>query len=158
MSLDKVRAHLEAHGLDSRIREFDASSATVPLAALAAGVAEARIAKTLSFRSPDGGAMLVVCAGDTRLSNPKFKARFGIKARMLAPEEAREMTGHSVGGVCPFALKPGVAVYLDEALRRFPTIFPAAGSAASAVELTPSELERASGGAWVDVCQPADAP
>ena len=125
----------------------------VPLAALAVGVEEARIAKTLSFRAADGGAQLVVCAGDARIDNPKYKARFGTKARMLTAEEAQQETGHAIGGVCPFLVKEGVRVYLDEAMKRFDTIYPACGSANSAVKLTPEELAQLSGGEWVDVCK-----
>lgn len=160
MSVDAVREYLKPFGLDHLIMEFEISSATVPLAAKAAGVPEARIAKTLSFRGPEGGALLVVCPGDTRIDNPKFRSQFGIKARMLSAGEAEEKTGHAVGGVCPFALKPGVAVYLDESLKRFDTVYPSAGSDASAIPLTPEQLEQATGGAWVDVCriQEASAP
>lgn len=155
MPVAEVRAYLDRFGLGERIREFDISSATVPLAARAVGVEEARIAKTLSFRDEAGGALLVVCAGDARIDNARFKAAFGFKARMLSAGEALELTGHAVGGVCPFALKPGVRVCLDSALKRFDTVFPAAGSAASAVELSMAELELATGGAWVDVCKTA---
>lgn len=153
MSLERVRAFLRPLGLEGRIREFDMSSATVPLAARALGVAEMRIAKTLSFQGTDGGALLVVCAGDARIDNPKFKAAFGAKARMLSQEEALRQTGFAPGGVCPFALKEGVRLYLDQSLKRFDTVYPAAGSASSAVELSPTELERVSGGQWVDVCR-----
>lgn len=153
MSIQAVRAYFQSHGLEDRIREFDVSSATVPLAAQALGVPEARIAKTLSFRL-NGGAMLLVAAGDARIDNPKYKARFGTKAKMLTAEEAVEETGHAVGGVCPFVVKPGVSIYLDESLRRFDTIYPAAGSASSAVQLSPEELERLSqADGWVEVCK-----
>lgn len=151
MSIDHVRDYLIPLGLADRMREFDVSSATVPLAALALGTQEARIAKTLSFRRADGGAMLIVLAGDARLDNPKYKAAFHTKAKMLSPEEAQAETGFAVGGVCPFGVPHGVHVYLDESLKRFDTVFPACGSASSAIELTPEELERASGGTWVDV-------
>ena len=153
MSIEAVRQALLPLGLADRMQFFDVSSATVPLAALAVGVEEARIAKTLSFRGPEGGALLVVTAGDARIDNPKFKAAFGCKARMLTAEEAKQLTGHAVGGVCPFALPEGVAVCLDESLRRFDTVYPACGSANSAIRLTPDELEKASGGHWVDVCK-----
>lgn len=153
MSIEAVRQALLPLGLADRMQFFDVSSATVPLAALAVGVEEARIAKTLSFRGPEGGALLVVAAGDARIDNPKFKAAFGCKARMLTAEEAKQLTGHAVGGVCPFALPEGVAVCLDESLRRFDTVYPACGSANSAIRLTPDELEKASGGHWVDVCK-----
>ena len=153
MSFERVKAYLASRGITDRAQEFDISSATVPLAALAVGVEEARIAKTLSFRAPEGGAMLIVAAGDARVNNPAFKARFGVKARMLTAEEVEEETGHAVGGVCPFDLKPGVQVYLDESLRRFDTVYPACGSANSAVRLSPDELQEISGGQWVAVCR-----
>ncbi len=157
MSFERVKAYLDTWGLADRAQEFDASSATVPLAALAVGVEEARIAKTLSFRAADGGAMLIVAAGDARVNNPAFKARFGFKARMLSAEEAVEETGHAVGGVCPFDLKPGVRVYLDESLKRFDHVYPACGSANSAVKLSPDELEEISAGEWVAVCRIPEA-
>lgn len=158
MSVEIVREYLKPFGLANRIRVFDVSSATVPLAAQAVGVEEARIAKTLSFRSPEGGALLVVCPGDARIDNQKFRAAFGIKARMLSHQEAQDFTGHAVGGVCPFALKDGVAVYLDISLRRFHSVFPAAGSASSAVEMTMEELEQTTQGQWVDACRVTEAP
>ena len=157
MSVDTVRAYLKPFGLDHLILEFEVSSATVPLAAQAVGVPEARIAKTLSFRGREGGALLVVCAGDARIHNPSFRTAFGMKARMLSAQEAVELTGHAVGGVCPFALKPGVAVYLDESLRRFDTVYPSAGSASSASPLTPDQLDKATGGKWVEVCAVVEA-
>lgn len=142
-------------GVAERIREFEVSSATVGLAALAVGVEEARIAKSLSFRDGDS-CMVVVTAGDVRVDNRRFKDRFGFKARMLAPEEAVTLTGHAVGGVCPFALPEGVKVYLDESLKRFETVFPAVGSAKSAIELTCDELARCSSGEWIDICRQID--
>ena len=154
MSYERVKAWLDARGMAGRALEFDRSSATVPLAALAVGVEEARIAKTLSFRAPNGGALLIVAAGDARVNNAAFKATFRCKARMLTAQEAVEETGHAVGGVCPFAVKEGVKVYLDESLRRFRTVYPAAGSSNSAIELTIPELENDSKfTAWVDVCK-----
>ncbi len=153
MSFEKVQAYLASRGYGERAMAFDVSSATVPLAALAVGVEEARIAKTLSFRAADGGAQLVVCAGDARIDNPKYKARFGTKARMLTAEEAQQETGHAIGGVCPFLVKEGVRVYLDASMKLFDTIYPACGSANSAVKLTPEELALLSGGEWVDVCK-----
>ncbi len=153
MSIERVREYLDEFGLAEKIREFDTSSATVELAAQAAGVAPARIAKTLSFK--DGaGCVLVVAAGDARVDNKKFRDAFGIKAKMLTPEEALDMTGHAVGGVCPFAVGPRAKVYLDESLRRFETVLPAAGNDRSAVALTPDELYRASkASGWVDACK-----
>ncbi len=154
MSIERVRAYLAQRGLADRILEFPVSSATVELAAEAAGVAPARIAKSLSFMLPDGP-ILVVCAGDARVDNPRFKAQFHAKAKMLGHDEVAACTGHAVGGVCPFALKDGVRVYLDASMRRFDTVFPACGSANSAIELSLSELESAAQGVqgWVDVCK-----
>ena len=153
MAIEKVRAYLAEHDIADRILEFEVSSATVELAAQAAGVEPERIAKTLSFHVSDRVA-LIVAAGDARIDNPKYKARFGCKAKMLAADEAEPLIGHGVGGVCPFALNEGVDVFLDESLRRFDTVYPAAGNAASAVRLTPDELERcAAPCTWVDVCK-----
>ena len=138
---------------DKRIIEFDTSSATVELAALAVGCEPARIAKTLSFLVEDH-AILIVAAGDAKVDNPKYKAQFHTKAKMLSPDQVTEMIGHAVGGVCPFGVKPGVEIYLDESLRRFDTVFPAAGSSNSAIELSMEELERFSGSTnWIDVCK-----
>ena len=151
MSMDRARSHLARHGLEDRIIEFDVSSATVALAAQALGCEEARIAKTLSFEQGDG-ALLVVAAGDARVDNAKFKQRFGIKARMLSADRVEALIGHGVGGVCPFGVNAGVPVYLDESLRRFDVVYPAAGTGASAVRLTIDELARASEAeGWVDV-------
>ena len=151
MSMERARAHLEKLGLQNRIRVSDQSTATVALAAAAFGVEEARIAKTLSYLV-DGAPVLIVAAGDARVDNRKFKGAFHTKAKMLTPEQAEEMIGHAVGGVCPFGVKEGVRVYLDESLRRFETVYPACGTANSAVELTIPELERASEAVgWVDV-------
>lgn len=153
MGIESVRADFEKLGIAHRILEFSVSSATVPLAAQALGCEEARIAKTLSLRVGNQ-AVLIVTSGDARLDNQKYKARFNCKATMLTPQEAEEETGHAVGGVCPFAVKPGIAVWLDVSLRRFDRVYPACGSASSAIALTPDELEmyaRAAG--WVDVCR-----
>ena len=151
MSMDRARAHLARHGLEDRIIEFDVSSATVTLAAQALGCEEARIAKTLSFEHGDG-AILVIAAGDARIDNAKFKQRFGMKARMLSADRVEALVGHGVGGVCPFGVNAGGPAYLDESLRRFDVVYPAAGTPASAVRLTVEELERASEAAgWVDV-------
>ncbi len=153
MSVEKVKKYFEAFGIDGRIKEFDTSSATVELAARALGCAPERIAKSLTFRK-DGGVIMVVAAGDTKIDNKKFKAEFGLKAKMLTPDEVIESVGHAVGGVCPFALNGGVSVYLDESLKRFETVFPACGSSNSAIELTCEELEKYSGyEKWVDVCK-----
>ena len=152
MSIERVRAFMRERNMEDRILEFDVSSATVALASEAVGCAPERIAKTLSFLV-DGGAVLVVAAGDARVDNPKFKAQFHTKAKMLTPEEVVNLVGHAVGGVCPFAVNEGVKVYLDESLRRFETVFPACGSSNSAIELTLPELEQLSGGEWIDVCK-----
>jgi prolyl-tRNA editing enzyme YbaK/EbsC (Cys-tRNA(Pro) deacylase) len=157
MSVEKVKEYLEGYGLADRIREFDVSSATVALAAEALGVDGARIAKSLAFHAGDH-ALLVVAAGDARVDNARFKQTFGRKARMLSFEEAAEMVGHTPGGVCPFAVKEGVEVWLDESLKRFETVFPACGSSNSAIELTLEELEKAAKPlGWVNVCKLSEA-
>ena len=139
--------------MEDRVIEFATSSATVELAAQAAGTEPCRIAKSLSF-SVAGEPILVVTAGDTKIDNAKYKARFGVKAKMLTPDEAVTLIGHAVGGVCPFAVNDGVRVYLDESMKRFPTVFPACGSSNSAIEMTMEDLEKYSGYiAWVDVCK-----
>lgn len=155
MSIEKVRAHFRALGRESEILEFPVSSATVELAAKALGVAPQRIAKTLSFRGKDGSCILVVAAGNARIDNPKFKAQFGTKAKMLTAEEVAAETGHAVGGVCPFALpKEGVSVYLDVSLQRFECVYPAAGSSSSAIALTCDQLFADSNAlGWIDVCK-----
>ena len=151
MSIERARAHLAKYGLEDRIRELTVSSATVALAAQALCCEPARIAKTLSFENGEG-AILVIAAGDARIDNAKFKHRFGMKAHMLSAERVEPLIGHGVGGVCPFGVNAGIPVYLDESLKRFDIVYPAAGTAASAVMLTLSELERASeADGWVDV-------
>lgn len=153
MSIEKVKAYFAQYGMQERILEFPVSSATVELAAEALHCEPCRIAKTLSFMVGEK-TVLIVAAGDTKIDNPKYKAQFGTKAKMLTPEQAETLVGHAVGGVCPFAVQPGVAVYLDASLKRFETVFPACGSSNSAIELTIPELERYSGyTAWVDVCK-----
>ena len=153
MAIEKVKAYFKKHGMEERIQEFDVSSATVELAAIALHCEPQRIAKTLSFMV-DSHAVLVVAAGDAKIDNPKYKAQFGTKAKMLSPEEAEMLVGHAVGGVCPFAVNEGVDVYLDISLKRFETVFPACGSSNSAIELTIPELEKYSGyEEWVDVCK-----
>ena len=157
MAIERARAHLRKWNLEDRIQEFDVSSATVELAAKALNIEGARIAKTLSYLV-DGGAVLVVAAGDIRVDNRKFKDAFHTKARMLTPEQASEMVGHAVGGVCPFGVNEGVKVYLDVSLKRFETVYPAAGSSNSAIELSIPELEAASGSiGWVDVAKEMEA-
>ena len=154
MSIERVRAYFQPFGIAGRIREFDVSSATVELAAAAVGVEGARIAKSLSFKIEDKP-VIIVAAGDAKVDNGKYKAQFHTKAKMLTHEEAHSLIGHDVGGVCPFALPEDVKVYLDVSLKRFGTVFPAAGSGNSAIELTCEELERYSSNfqQWVDVCK-----
>ena len=157
MAIEKVREYFRQFGMEDRIREFDVSSATVELAAQALGCEGCRIAKTLSFITPDGP-VLVVAAGDAKIDNPKYKTQFSTKAKMLTPEQAVQLIGHAVGGVCPFAINEGVKVYLDESLKRFPTVFPACGSSNSAIELTIEELEKHSSyTSWIDVCKLPEA-
>lgn len=154
MSVSRVREYLRPFGLSDRILEFETSSATVELAAQAAGVIPARIAKSISFMLPDGP-ILVVAAGDAKVDNPRFKAQFHTKAKMLSFEECEARIGHGVGGVCPFDIREDVRVYLDVSLRRFDTVFPACGSANSAIELTLDELQTVAQNCqgWVDVCK-----
>lgn len=153
MAIDKVKEYFKQYNIDDRIQEFDVSSATVELAAMALGCEGKRIAKTLSFLVDDK-ALLVVAAGDAKVDNPKYKATFSCKAKMLSYEQVEELVGHAVGGVCPFAIPEDVTVYLDESLKRFETVFPACGSSNSAIELTIAELEKYSNAkGWVDVCK-----
>lgn len=153
MSVQDVRQYLRQYGKDGDVRELDTSSATVELAAGALGVEPARIAKTLSFKTPEG-CILVVTAGDAKVDNKKFKEAFGLKAKMLSAEEVEPLTGHAVGGVCPFANPTSVKVYIDVSVRRFESVFPACGSANSAVRMTCSELfDCARAEKWVDVCK-----
>lgn len=153
MSIERVKTYFKGYGMEERVLEFDVSSATVELAAAALHCEPERIAKSLSFMV-DGHGILVVTAGDARIDNPKYKAQFRTKAKMLSKEEAETLIGHAVGGVCPFAVNEGVDVYLDVSLKRFETVFPACGSSNSAIELTIPELEKYSGYVgWVDVCK-----
>ncbi|MCI8670339.1 MAG: YbaK/EbsC family protein [Lachnospiraceae bacterium] len=153
MSAEKAREHLFQYDMGDRIIEFNESSATVELAAQAIGCEEAMIAKTISFYV-DEGAVLIVAAGDTKIDNPKFKAYFGCKAKMIPAAEVEAAVGHAPGGVCPFGVKEGVKVYLDDSLKRFEVVYPAAGSANSAVKMTLEELERASeSSSWIDICK-----
>ena len=153
MAIEAVRVFFSKFGMADRIRELDESSATVELAAQALGCEPGRIAKTLSF-SVDGRPILIVAAGDAKIDNAKYKAQFGVKARMLTPDEVEILVGHAVGGVCPFGVNKGVTVYLDASLKRFQTVYPACGSGNSAIELTIPELEQYSGFvSWIDVCK-----
>lgn len=157
MSIERVKAYFKQYGMDGAIQEFDVSSATVELAALALHCEPQKIAKTLSFMV-DNHAVLIVAAGDAKVDNHKYKAQFGTKAKMLSPQEVELMVGHAVGGVCPFAVNEGVTVYLDVSLKRFETVFPACGSANSAIGLMIPELEKYSGFAgWIDVCKGYEA-
>ena len=153
MAIEKVKEYFAQFGIADRVQEFDVSSATVELAAQALNCEPCRIAKTLSFMV-DGNPVLIVAAGDAKIDNPKYKAQFGTKAKMLTPDETETLIGHAVGGVCPFAVNADVTIFLDESLKRFQTVFPACGSSNSAIELTIAELEKYSAFvAWIDVCK-----
>lgn len=151
MSIEKVREYFKGYGIEDKILEFDVSSATVELAAQAVGTEPARIAKTMSFMVGDRP-ILILLAGDVKIDNPKYKAQFHTKAKMISFEDVETVIGHGVGGVCPFGINDGIAVYLDVSLKRFETVFPAAGSSNSAIELTIPELEKYSNyEKWIDV-------
>lgn len=153
ISIEKVRNYFKDFGLEDRIREFDTSSATVELAAAALNCQPERIAKSLSFIVKDKP-VIIVTAGDVKIDNKKFKEFFATKAKMIDKDRVKELIGHEVGGVCPFAVKDGVEVYLDQSLKRFDTVFPACGSSNSAIELSIEELEKCSNyKAWLDVCK-----
>lgn len=153
MAIEKVKTFFKEKGIGDKVLEFNISSATVELAAKALGCEEARIAKSMSFKIGDD-AIIIVTAGDVKIDNAKYKAKFQTKAKMLQFEEVEPLIGHAVGGVCPFAINEGVKVYLDESLKRFNTVFPACGSSNSAIELSIPELETYSGYTeWVDVCK-----
>ena len=154
MAIEAVRAYFAQYGREGDVMEKELSSATVELAAQALGVEAARIAITLAFYGADGQALLIVCAGDAKIDNAKFKAKFGMKARMIAGEDVEKLTGHATGGVCPFSNPEGTQAYVDESLRRFETVFPACGSSHSMIELTCDELfTYAHANAWIDVCK-----
>ncbi|HHV71404.1 MAG: YbaK/EbsC family protein [Firmicutes bacterium] len=153
MSIERVKDFFAQYGMENRIKEFNVSSATVELAADALKCEPCRIAKTLSFMV-GSKPILIVTAGDAKIDNQKYKAQFGTKAKMLKPDETVSLIGHSVGGICPFAVNEGVLVYLDISLKRFDTVFPACGSSNSAIELTIAELEKYSSYiSWIDVCK-----
>ena len=157
MAFDKAKQYLEEKGYGDRVRQFNGSSATVELAAIALGTDPARIAKSLTFKVDDKPVM-ILCAGDAKIANPKFKAFFHTKATMLSPEEIRELIGHEIGGVCPFGIKDGVQVYLDTSLKRFDIVYPACGSSNSAVVLNIAELEEVAPFIeWIDVCKIPEA-
>jgi len=147
MSVENVRAYFRTHGLDHDVLEFDGSTETVELAAQALGVEPELIAKTLAFK------LKVVAKGTARIDNRKFKDEFGMRAKMMTPEEVFEKTGHPVGGVCPFALNEDLEIYLDESLKPFKKVYPAAGSKNTCIEITPEELYRVTGAKWVDLCK-----
>lgn len=156
MSLIKVKEYLKSYGLENEVMEFGSSSATVAEAAIAVGCKEKEIAKTLSF-IVDGKPVLIVVAGDAKIDNAKYKAEFHTKAKMIPFEDVERLTGHPVGGVCPFAVNDGVSIYLDCSLKRFDHVFPACGSTNSAIKLSLQKLE----GIiclekWVDVCKIRD--
>ena len=153
MSIERVKKYFSELGIENRIQEFSVSSATVDLAAQALNCEPCRIAKTISFMLDDN-AVLVVAAGDAKVDNAKYKAYFGKKAKMLTPDEALDLIGHAVGGICPFAVNDTAKIYLDVSLKRFETVFPACGSSNSAIELTIEELEKYSSFIeWIDVCK-----
>ena len=153
MGIESVREHLKKYNAENRIIELDKSSATVELAAKALGCIPARIAKTLAFEI-NGGVILVIAAGDTKIDNSKFKKFFAAKAKMISPDNAQAFIGHQVGGICPFGINEGIKVYLDESLKRFDTVYPACGSPNSAIELKLEELEKFSEyDSWIDVCE-----
>lgn len=154
MAIEKAKIYLTELNLKDRILEFDSSSATVELAALAVGCEAARIAKTLSFLVEESP-ILIVVAGDAKVDNSKYKLNFGKKAKMISADQVEELVGHAVGGVCPFGIHEGVDVYLDISLKRFDTVYPACGSSNSAVRLSILELETSAQNVkgWVDVCR-----
>ncbi len=157
MAIDKVRAYFRQFAMENDILEFPVSSATVELAAAALGCEPCRIAKSLSFKL-NGSPILIVAAGDARIDNKKYRVQFGAKAVMLHGEEVEQLIGHGIGGVCPFAVNEGVTVYLDESLKRFDSVYPACGSANSAIRLTIPQLEEHSGyTAWIDVSKDVEA-
>jgi len=157
MSIETVKAFFKQHGMEDMVMEFDTSSATVDLAAQAVRTIPAKIAKTLSFQRKEGGGFLIVTAGDAKIDNTKFKGTFHSKAKMLSPAEVLDLTGHAVGGVCPFGIDKQIPIYLDISLQRFPTVFPACGSGNSAIELDCETLFRLSGAwEWIDVCKDWD--
>ncbi len=155
MAIEKVREYFKSIGIEDRLKEFEESSATVELAAKAAGVVPGRICKTISFLDPEGGCILIQAAGDTKINNGKFKKQFGFKAKMLTAEQVLEFTGHAIGGVCAFAIEnEDVKIYADISMKRFDTVFPACGSSNSAIELTCDELFQYSKALeWIDVCK-----
>lgn len=154
MSLERAKEYFKKYNMEDRVRVLEESSATVDLAAKALNCRPGRIAKSLSFKDKEGNCILVVAAGDAKVDNAKYKSKFNVKAKMLTPDEALELIGHEVGGICPFGIKDGVSVYTDISLKRFETIFPACGSSNSLIELNLDELYKYSNSIeWVDVCK-----
>lgn len=154
MSIENVREYLKKYDKEKDIMEFDVSSATVELAAEAVGVEPAKITKTLALKTKDDGCMVICVSGDGKIDNKKFKKEFGLKARMLSPEETLEKTGHAIGGVCPFALPSGVEAFMDISMKRFDKVYPACGSSNSAIALSCDKLFEISNGIrWVDICK-----
>jgi prolyl-tRNA editing enzyme YbaK/EbsC (Cys-tRNA(Pro) deacylase) len=153
MSVENVKKYFEDKNLNYHVLEFESSTATVELAAQALGVEPALIAKTMSFRVKEDECLLVLASGDKRVDNRKFKDTFQHKGRMLGLDEVAEITGHPVGGVCPFGLKNPLRIYMDISLKAYPFVYPAAGSPRSAVKMTPHELQEVTGAEWVDVCK-----
>lgn len=153
MSIERAKEYFRTFHIEDRILEFDVSSATVELAAQALSCEAARIAKSLTFKVHEQSIMILT-AGDAKIDNKKYKAVFGTKAKMLTPEEVETLIGHSIGGVCPFGINDGVDVYLDESMKKYDYLYPAAGSSNSAIKLTIAELEQYSGyKTWIDVCR-----
>ena len=155
MTTESVRAHFESLGLNLPIIEHEQSTATVALAAEAFGVAPGQIAKTLAFRLASGEAVLVVASGDARVDNAKFQQVLG-KGKMLAHDEVTSLTGHPVGGVCPFGLATALPIYLDESLKAWRELLPAAGGTRNGVRVTPEQMATITQGRWVDVCKPSE--
>ena len=153
MSVEDVKKYFRERQLNYEVNEVKDSTATVELAAKALGVKPALIAKTLTFKLKDNRNILLVTKGDARIDNRKFKDYFKVKVKMLKPDEVLEVTGHSVGGVCPFGLKNSLQIYLDQSLQDFEYIFPAAGSGNSFIKITPDELQKITGSIWIDVCK-----
>jgi len=153
MSLEKAKTYLSKFGMEDQIMEFDVSSATVALAAIAVGCEEHEIAKSLSF-IVDEKPILIIVAGDAKVDNAKYKAEFHTKAKMIPFDDVENMIGHAAGGVCPFGVNDGVKIYLDASLKKCETVYPACGTSNSAIKLTPEELERITElEKWVDVCK-----
>lgn len=153
MGVEEVRKFFQDRDLEFEIVDFEVSTATVELAAQALQVEPGMIAKTMSFKTKDNGCLLIVAAGDKRIDNRKFKDTFQMKASMLGHEEVAELTGHPVGGVCPFGLRNKLPVYLDVSLLDYEYVYPAAGSSNTTVKMSPGDLKEVTAGSWIDVCK-----